>query len=102
MNEMVKVVWTDGEPAVHLPAGFRFDTDDLRISREGDRVVLEAAVAHEGEDVDDDAIDRDTGLTIARLRALVQEGLDSGDDGLLDMEEIKREGRIRRQLDRDR
>lgn len=96
MNEMVKVVWTDGEPAVPLPADFRFDTDDLRISREGDRVVLEPADAHEDDDVNDDAIDEETGLTIGRLRALIQEGLDSGPDEPWDPDEIKREARALR------
>ena len=89
MNEMVKVVWTDGEPAVHLPAGFRFDTDDLRISRDGDRVVLQPADAS-GTVIDDDAVDDETGLTIRRLRALIQEGLDSGPAEEWDVEEIKR------------
>ena len=97
MDDMVKVIWTDGEAAVPLPAEFRFDTDHLRISREGDRVVLEAAEAREDRDIDDDATDEETGLTVGRLRALIQEGLDSGDAGSLDMEEIKREGRFRMQ-----
>lgn len=85
MNQMIKIVRTDEEQSVALPPGYRFDTDDVRITRDGHRVILEPG----GE------IDAETGLPIATLRALVQEGLDSGPSEPLDMDAIKREAQAR-------
>lgn len=69
MNDMAKVVRSATGQSVELPEGFRFDAAEVRISREGERIVLEPL---------DAAIDPETGLTIAALRALIQEGRDSG------------------------
>lgn len=85
MNETVKIVRSDDEQSVTLPPGYRFDTDDVRITRQGHRVILEPG----------GAMDEETGLPLATLRALIQEGLDSGPPEPLDMEEIKREARAR-------
>ena len=81
MNEMVKVVSADGRRMVELPDGYGFDTDEVFVRRDGGRLVLETA---------DDAIDPETGLTIARLRALIQEGLE-GPDEPRDVDAIKRD-----------
>lgn len=37
-----KVFWTGRSQAVRLPKAFRFDTDEVVISRDGRRVILEA------------------------------------------------------------
>lgn len=103
MNEMVKIVRSGEEQSVPLPEGYRFDTDDVRITRLGHRIVIEPG----GE------IDEETGLPLATLRALIQEGevlhqhvhdlnqapalgLDSGPSEPWDAEAIKREARARR------
>lgn len=39
--DTAKVFWSGRSQAVRLPKPFRFDTDEVRIRREGDRVVLE-------------------------------------------------------------
>lgn len=83
MNDMAKVIHSDGGQSVELPEGFRFDADEVHVRREGERIVLEPA---------DLEIDEDTGLTIAELRRLIDEG-DEGPDEPLDMEAIKREAR---------
>ncbi|HEU0045926.1 hypothetical protein [Sphingomonas sp.] len=80
---MVKIVRSADGQSVALPDGYRFDTDDVRISREGDRVILEPG----------DRIDVETGLPLSRLRALIQEGLESGPSEPLDMDAIRREAR---------
>ena len=36
-----KVFWSGRSQAVRLPKEFRFDTDEVRIRREGQRVILE-------------------------------------------------------------
>ena len=87
MNDMAKVVHSVTGQSVELPEGFRFDSAEVRISREGNRVVLESV---------DDAIDAETGLTIAALRALIDEG-DEGEAVPWDVEEIKHEARARRE-----
>lgn len=86
MNDMAKVIRTGSGQSVELPEGYRFDADEVRIHREGERIVLEPA---------DSAIDPETGLTIARLRELIQEGIDSGPPEPWDADEIKRLGRER-------
>lgn len=42
MNDMAKIFWTGRSQAVRLPKEFRFEGTEVRISREGNRVVLEA------------------------------------------------------------
>lgn len=39
--DRAKVFWSGRSQAVRLPKAFRFDTDEVRIRREGDRIVLE-------------------------------------------------------------
>lgn len=85
MNEMVKIVRSADEQSVTLPPGYRFDTDDVRITRQGHRVILEP-----GGEIDDE-----TGLPLTTLRSLIQEGLDSGPSEPFDVEAIKREARAR-------
>lgn len=85
MNDMAKVVHSVTGQSVELPEGFQFDATEVRISREGSRVVLESV---------DDAIDAETGLTTAALRELIDEG-DAGESVPWDVEEIKREARAR-------
>ncbi|EQB16806.1 MULTISPECIES: antitoxin [Sphingobium] len=38
---IAKIFWTGRSQAVRLPKDFRFDTDQVRIRREGDAVILE-------------------------------------------------------------
>lgn len=40
---MAKIFWTGRSQAVRLPKEFRFDTDRVRIRREGNAVILEPA-----------------------------------------------------------
>lgn len=90
MNEMTKIVLAkivrDGDrQVIELPTGFGFDGEEVNVFRSGDCIVLEPP----------GAIDEETGLPLAELRRLVQEGIDSGDAGPWDVEEIKREARAR-------
>lgn len=39
--DTAKVFWSGRSQAVRLPKAFRFNTDEVRIRRDGDRVVLE-------------------------------------------------------------
>lgn len=39
--ETAKIFWTGRSQAVRLPKGFRFDTDEVRIRRRGNAVILE-------------------------------------------------------------
>jgi len=62
MNDMAKIFWTGRSQAVRLPKEYRFDGKEVRISREGGRVVLEAvqseapgAWLYALEPLDDDA-----------------------------------------------
>lgn len=83
MNDMAKLIRSDTGQSVELPEGFQFDADEVHVRREGERVVLEPA---------DLEIDEDTGLTIAALRALIEEGME-GESVPLDIAEIKRAAR---------
>lgn len=38
---LAKIFWTGRSQAVRLPKEFRFDTDQVRIRREGNAVILE-------------------------------------------------------------
>lgn len=40
-----KIFWTGRSQAVRLPKEFRFDTDQVRIRKEGDAVILEPALS---------------------------------------------------------
>ncbi|HEX4259803.1 MAG TPA: type II toxin-antitoxin system VapB family antitoxin [Acetobacteraceae bacterium] len=44
--DTAKVFWSGRSQAVRLPRAFRFDTDEVRIRRHGDAVILEP-VAHD-------------------------------------------------------
>lgn len=62
MDDVAKIFWTGRSQAVRLPKAYRFDGDQVRISREGDRVILEAVEAaaplawlYALEPLDDDA-----------------------------------------------
>lgn len=83
MNDMARIITTAAGQAVELPEGYRFDGAEVRVWRDGDRVVLEAA----GE------VDVETGLPVDRLRQLIEEGLASGPGEPWDAEAIKRAGR---------
>lgn len=39
--ETAKIFWSGRSQAVRLPKDFRFDADEVRIRRHGDRVILE-------------------------------------------------------------
>ncbi|GGB25800.1 hypothetical protein GCM10011380_14230 [Sphingomonas metalli] len=86
MNVMARIVRSGESQSVELPEGYRFDGDEVFLRRDGNRVVLETA---------EDALDPDTGLSIARLRELIQEGLDSGPGEPWDLEATLREARRR-------
>lgn len=79
MSDLTKVIPSPGGQAVELPEGYRFDGTEVRISREGDRVVLEPA---------DSPVDADTGLTVAALDRLLDEGM-SGEDEAWDVNAMK-------------
>ena len=40
-----KIFWTGRSQAVRLPKEFRFDTEEVRIRRDGDAVILEPIAA---------------------------------------------------------
>ena len=42
MNDMAKVFWSGRSQAVRLPKAFRFAGNEVRISRDGNKVILEA------------------------------------------------------------
>ena len=44
MNDMAKLFWTGRSQAVRLPKEYRFEGKEVRIRREGDRIILEPAV----------------------------------------------------------
>jgi antitoxin VapB len=39
--EIAKVFWSGRSQAVRLPKAFRFDTDEVRIRRQGNAIILE-------------------------------------------------------------
>ena len=41
MNDMAKIFWTGRSQAVRLPKEYRFDGKEVRIRREGNKVILE-------------------------------------------------------------
>lgn len=41
MNDMAKIFWTGRSQAVRLPKEYRFEGTQVRIHREGDKVILE-------------------------------------------------------------
>jgi antitoxin VapB len=57
---LAKIFWSGRSQAVRLPKEFRFDGTEVRIRREGDRVILEPVNDHVSwidrlEPLDDDA-----------------------------------------------
>ena len=48
---LAKIFWSGRSQAVRLPKEFRFEGSEVKISREGDRVILEP-VAEEGDWID--------------------------------------------------
>ena len=42
MNDMAKIFWSGRSQAVRLPKEYRFEGTEVRISRDGDRVILQA------------------------------------------------------------
>ncbi|MBB4153823.1 virulence-associated protein VagC [Sphingomonas jinjuensis] len=84
MNDMAKVIRSGGGQSVELPEGYRFEGEEVRIHREGERIVLEPA---------DLELDPETGLTIRELRALVTEAEDESGDAEWDTQTMLREFR---------
>ena len=80
MNDMAKVLKGGTRQLVELPEGFEIEADEVAIVRVGNSLVIEAP----------DSVDEDTGLPVAKLRALIQEGIDSGPGREWDREELKR------------
>jgi len=96
MTDMAKIFWSGRSQAVRLPKEFRFEGTEVRIRREGSRIILTPAdVDYTEEDI---ALDVTRGL--AELRALVAEGEDESGDAEWDVQEIIRAGRER--LDAER
>jgi virulence-associated protein VagC len=85
MNDMARVEWAGDEQVVRLPAGYRVDAAEVRVTRDGNRIVLEAP---------DGPIDSATGLPMVTLLRLLDEGLE-GEDEPFDADDIKRRGRER-------
>ncbi len=81
MNDMVRIIRSGDDHLVPLPEGYRFDTIDIRVTREGNRIVLEPANAE---------IDSLTGMPVAEARLLVAEGL-KGEDEPWSLDEIRQD-----------
>jgi virulence-associated protein VagC len=91
MSDVAKIFWSGRSQAVRLPKEFRFEGSEVRIRREGSRVILTPAdVDYTAEDI---ALDVTRG--IEELRALIAEGEDESGDAELDMQAIIRECRAR-------
>lgn len=91
MSDLAKIFWSGRSQAVRLPKEFRFEGSEVRIRREGSRVILTPAdVDYTVEDI---ALDVTRGTE--ELRALIAEGEDESGDAELDMQEIIREARAR-------
>lgn len=88
MSDTAKIFWTGRSQAVRLPKAYRFEGTEVRIRREGDRVVLEATNDSAGLEVA-------AAGEIDRLRAAIREGLESGAAEPWDAEAIKRMARER-------
>jgi len=91
MGDMAKIFWSGRSQAVRLPKEYRFEGTEVKIRREGSRVILTPA--------DVDYTVEDIGLDVSRgieeLRALIEEGEDESGDAELDMQQIIREARAR-------
>lgn len=85
--DLAKLFWNGRSQAVRLPREYRFDGSEVRIRREGRRVILEPVDIGLDQDIAAAAADE-----IDRLRAMIEEGLGGGDE-VWDVEEIKRAGR---------
>jgi len=89
MNDIAKIFWSGRSQAVRLPKEFRFEGREVRIRREGSRVIL--TPTDSDYTVDDIRLDVTRG--IAELRALVAEGEDESGDAEWDLAEAMRAGR---------
>lgn len=85
MADTAELFWDGRDQALRLPAEFWFEGERVLIRREGRGVYLEAEQYEQ--------VDHNAGYSIDELRALVQEGLDSGSAGEWDLEQVKREVR---------
>jgi len=91
MGDLAKIFWSGRSQAVRLPKEFRFEGSEVRIRREGSRIILTPVeVDYTADDI---ALDVTRG--IAELRSLIEEGEDESGDAELDMKAIIREGRAR-------
>lgn len=89
MGDIAKIFWSGRSQAVRLPKEFRFEGSEVRIRREGSRVILTPAdVDYTAEDI---ALDVTRG--IEELRALIAEGEDESGDAEWDVEETIRSAR---------
>lgn len=68
MDDMAKIFWTGRSQAVRLPKAFHFEGTEVRVSREGNRVVLEAAES------DTDWIERIAGSMDESMAKAIEEG----------------------------
>ena len=91
MNDVAKILKGGARQLVELPEGFEIEADAVVVRRDGANVILEGA----------DEIDGETGLPIEKLRALIQEAIDSGPAEPWDAEAIKREMRARMRRSRE-
>lgn len=76
--ETAKIFWSGRSQAVRLPKAFRFDTDEVRIRRHGNAVILEP-IAHDWE-----WLDAVTGPLDHDFQAAVAEQPDQQDRQALD------------------
>lgn len=94
--DLAKLFWNGRSQAVRLPREYRFDGSEVRIRREGRRVILEP-VGNTVEDIAEAAAE-----TIGRLREEIRQGYASGEASDWDLEQVKREARERFEADRRR
>ncbi len=52
MGDLAKIFWSGRSQAVRLPKQFRFDGTEVRIRRDGDKVILEPAGDDDGAWID--------------------------------------------------
>lgn len=91
MTDLAKIFWSGRSQAVRLPKEFRFEGSEVRIRREGSRIILTPVeVDYTADDI---ALDVTRG--IEELRALISEGEDESGDAELDVKAIIRERRAR-------
>jgi antitoxin VapB len=91
MADLAKIFWSGRSQAVRLPKEFRFEGSEVRIRREGSRVIL--TPADMDYTTDDIALDVTRGIEV--LRALIAEGEDESGDAEWDVAAMIRECRTR-------